>query len=293
MQQLNYHHLYYFMVIAEEGAISLAAEKLRLGQPTLSAQLKQFEDHIGVQLFERRHKRLLLTENGRLALDYAKQIFQLGREMIEVLNDRLVPNRVHMQLGVLDSVPKQFVLRLVQAAYAVQPCTVSILEGKGDELMRELLHHRLDLLMTNYSPPGRGDVKMVVKSVGRLPIEVYGANKFKTSRRGFPHSLQHQPFVMPTHDSRLRADLEHHFRLANINVNSVAETQDTGLQRWLGEAGVGLIATSREGVEDLVKQKKLLRLGALTGVFEEFHLITSPRRIENPVATQLLRDFKI
>ncbi len=58
---INYHHLFYFKTIAEEGSVSKAAGKLRIGQPTLSAQLKQFEDAIGVQLFERQHKKLLLT----------------------------------------------------------------------------------------------------------------------------------------------------------------------------------------------------------------------------------------
>ena len=50
-QWINYHHLFYFKAIAEEGTVSKAAEKLRLGQPTLSAQLKQLEDNLGVQLF--------------------------------------------------------------------------------------------------------------------------------------------------------------------------------------------------------------------------------------------------
>jgi LysR family transcriptional activator of nhaA len=54
---INYHHLLYFKVIAEEGSVSKAAEKLRLGQPTLSAQLKLFEETLGVQLFERQHKK--------------------------------------------------------------------------------------------------------------------------------------------------------------------------------------------------------------------------------------------
>ncbi|MGE0761992.1 MAG: LysR family transcriptional regulator [Bdellovibrionales bacterium] len=290
---LNYQHLYYFMVIAEEGAIAKASERLRLGQSTLSAQLKLFENHLGLKLFERRHKRLLLTEHGRLALDYAKRLFHLGEEMVEALNDRLVPNRVHVQLGVLDSVPKQIALRLAQAAYTMQSCTVSILEGKGDELMRELLHHRLDLLVTNYAPLSRGDTKMMVKSIGRRPVHVFGVEKHKNLRRGFPQSLQNQAFVMPTHDSRLRADLEHHFRLSGLIVDQVAETQDTSLQRSMAEEGVGLIATSEAAVEDLLKQKRLISLGVLSGVEEEFHLITSSRHFENPVATRLLRDFRI
>ena len=58
---INYHHLYYFKAIAEKGSVSKAASKLRLGQPTLSAQLRQFEEALGVQLFERQHKKLILT----------------------------------------------------------------------------------------------------------------------------------------------------------------------------------------------------------------------------------------
>ncbi len=57
---INYQHLLYFKTIATEGSIVKAADKLRLGQPTLSAQLKQFEETIGVKRFDRRHKKLML-----------------------------------------------------------------------------------------------------------------------------------------------------------------------------------------------------------------------------------------
>lgn len=106
---INYHHLFYFKTIAEEGTVSKAAIKLRLGQPTLSAQLKQFEKNLGVQLFERHKKRLVLTEHGKVALDYSKNIFRMGSEMYEVLHDRLRPARPALHLGALDSVPKQIV----------------------------------------------------------------------------------------------------------------------------------------------------------------------------------------
>ena len=90
-QWINYHHLFYFKTIAEEGSVSKAAEKLRVGQPTLSAQLKQFEEVLGILLFERQHKKLILTEQGKVALDYAKNIFKMGSEMYEVLHDRVKP----------------------------------------------------------------------------------------------------------------------------------------------------------------------------------------------------------
>jgi LysR family transcriptional activator of nhaA len=58
MIPFNYHHLYYFYTIAKLGSISKACEKLRLCQPTLSAQLKQFENYLKFKLFERENKKL-------------------------------------------------------------------------------------------------------------------------------------------------------------------------------------------------------------------------------------------
>src|SRR3989344_2207258 len=112
MDWLNYHHLYYFRTIAQEGGIARAAAKLRLGQPTLSSQLKRLEDAIGRPLFERRNRQMVLTETGRAALDYANEIFQLGEEMIEVLQDKNLRNETHLQIGALDSVPKSVILSL-------------------------------------------------------------------------------------------------------------------------------------------------------------------------------------
>ena len=151
MQWLNYHHLYYFRTIAMQGGIAKAAEKLRLGQPTLSTQLKQLEEMVGKPLFERRNRKMILTEAGKAALDYANEIFRLGDEMIEVLQDRTSGNQTHLQVGALDSVPKNVILSLVMEAYKISStCTVSILEGKGDELFRELYNHKIDLILSNF-----------------------------------------------------------------------------------------------------------------------------------------------
>jgi len=125
---INYHHLYYFKTIAEEGSVSKAAEKLRLGQPTLSAQLKQFEENLGVQLFERQHKKLVLSEQGKIAFNYAKNIFKTGNEMYEALHDRLRPAKINLQIGALDSVPKELVTLLAEAAYKIDSCHLNLIE---------------------------------------------------------------------------------------------------------------------------------------------------------------------
>lgn len=291
---LNYHHLYYFWTIANEGSIAKAAEKLRLGQPTLSTQLKQLEDTLGSALFERKNRKLILTEAGQVALEYANEIFRLGSEMVEALHDRLpLAAKTHIQVGALDSVPKQLTLRLTQAAYEAAPCLVSILEGKGDELLRELLAHRLDILLSNFPPSIGEESRVYAKSIAKVPIVICGAPQYRHLSKRFPQSLAGQPFVLPTFHSKLRHDLDHYFRLNQIPIAPVAETQDTSLQKLLGSSGVGLIPIAEAAAEDLLREKSLIKIGRLEGIFEEFWLISASRKIENPVAAKLMRSFSL
>jgi LysR family transcriptional activator of nhaA len=290
---LNYHHLFYFRTIATEGSIARAAEKLRLGQPTLSAQLKQLEESLGTPLFERRHKKLILTEQGRKALEYSNEIFRLGNEMQEVLHDRPAPTRTHLALGALDSVPKHVILALTKAAYKLENCVVSVLEGKGDELLRELTAHRIDLVISNYLPSVTEMERIRSRKVAETPILVCGAPSFKGLKKNFPESLQGAPFVLPTRHSKLRHDMEHYFKSSGISVDAVAETQDTSLQLLLGAGGIGLIPVPEIAVAAQLKEKSLVEIGRLPAVREELYLIGVSRKIENELATALFEKFRL
>lgn len=289
---LNYHHLYYFYVIAREGTISKAAEKLNIGQSTLSTQLKLLEDNLGRTLFERRKQRLSLTEAGRTTLEYAEEIFRLGNEMVEAINDKLLNDRVHVQVGALDSVPKTIARDLILKAYSYGNCSVSLLEGKGDELFRSLRAHQIDLIVSNFAPNTEEDL-VFSRNIGRLPTVVCGAPSFAGLKKNFPQSLDGKSFVFPTRHSKLRQDLDHYFKVNQIRADIVAETQDTSIQTLLGASGVGLVPLSEVSAQDLIRDQKLVILGRLPDVFEDLWLISSRRKIENPIAAQLMKNFHI
>ena len=85
MEWLNYHHLHYFWLVAREGGVGRAAQRLRLSHPTVSAQVKALEDMLGERLFEKRGRGLVLTEMGRVVYDYADEIFTIGRELVSAV----------------------------------------------------------------------------------------------------------------------------------------------------------------------------------------------------------------
>ncbi len=288
---INYHHLFYFKTIAEEGSVSKAAEKLRIGQPTLSAQLKQFEDTIEVQLFERRHRKLILTEQGKIALDYAKNIFRMGSEMYEVLHDRLKPLKPSLHIGSLDNIPKQVVQQIVKHAFRISPCQITLSEGKPDELLRELTSHRIDIMITNFVPTGTDAKGISPKSISKKNVAFYGAAKFKTLRKNFPQSISGQPLIFPTYDSRLRQDLEHWAKLNKIELNIVVESQDVAIKKLLATNELGLIPAAEHTVIGQVQRGELFEIGQLQGVHEELILLTAQRKIVNPIAANIIQSF--
>lgn len=290
---INYHHLYYFKTIAEEGTISKAAQKLRLGQPTLSAQLKQFEDNLGVQLFERQHKKLILTEQGKVALDYATSIFKMGGEMVEAIHDRLKPTKPALCIGALDSIPKQIVLQIVESALQISNCQITLLEGSPDSLLRELTSHHIDLLLTNFVPSGADGKNLLHRLLTRKNVSVFGAPKFKPLRKDFPDSIAGKPLILPTYDSKLRYDLDHWSKTSNIQFETLIESQDISVKKLAAARGLGLLPTASYTVHSQVLTGELIELGKLRGVFEDLYVVSAQRKIENTIAKQLFKTFAV
>jgi LysR family transcriptional activator of nhaA len=290
---MNYHHLLYFKMIAEEDSVSKAAEKLSLSQSTLSAQLKQFEDTIGVKLFERHHKKLVLTDQGRITLDYARNIFNMGSELFEVLNDKIRPSRLSIQIGALDSVPKQILLQITKAAYKIAKCHVSIIEGKADEIFRELSAHRLDLVITNFIPTSVQIKSLVHRILSDKMVAIYGSAKFKSLRKDFPHSIQGQPFIMPTYDSKLRYDMEHWLKIRSIEIDPIAESQDIALKKLMAIDSLGLIPAAPHTVNRQILSGELFEIGKLEAVGEILYLVSAQRKIANPIAKELFKSFEV
>jgi LysR family transcriptional regulator, transcriptional activator of nhaA len=292
MAWLNYHHLYYFWITAQEGSISNASRKLSVGQPTISTQIKNLEESLNQNLFNRKSRGLHLTEAGKVVLDYANQIFTLGNELMEVIKDETFSKRTHIQFGVLDSIPKSLVQSLIHSAQKIAPCAITVLEGGGDYLFRELQAHRIDLVISNFSPTIGGSKQYFSRLLAKIPITIFSTKKFQPLKREFPKSLQDQPLIMPTLDSKLRHDLNHFFRANGITVDVIIETQDTSIQKLLGNEGMGLVPLPDFAGKDLVKEGKLIKVGSLRGVSEDFWLVSSPRKFSNPIAETLMKNFE-
>src|ERR1044072_9072388 len=97
-RRFNYQHLLYFWAVVRTGSLRRASEELSLSAPTISAQLRTLEHPIGEKLLTKSGRNLVPTDVGKLVFAYADEIFGLGREMIDALENR--PSRRPLRLVV-------------------------------------------------------------------------------------------------------------------------------------------------------------------------------------------------
>ena len=102
---INYKHLHYFWIVAKEGSIARACERLHLTPQTVSGQLSLLEEHLGEPLFNRVGRSLELTEIGRQVQAYAGEIFSLGSELEEMVRNFPSSRPLVFKVGVADVVP--------------------------------------------------------------------------------------------------------------------------------------------------------------------------------------------
>lgn len=279
MGWINYHHIIYFKEIAETGTIAEASRNLSVGQSALSIQLKTLEENLGVKLFDRVGRGLKLTREGKTTLEYAQKIDQMGKELLTVLQNEDSGEIINFRLGALDSVPKSLICSLTDFAYGKTGCHFTINEGDLDHLLNQIESHKIDFALVDIPLKLSHNSELVCQKIFKNPICVYASKAFKSLEKNFPKSLTDQPCIFPTYHSKLREDLESFFFRKGINPTLLGETQDTAVQKLLASKGDGVVFLPEFAAKELVSEKKLFKIGQLSGVYSEYYLISKKRNL--------------
>ncbi|MBI1951312.1 MAG: LysR family transcriptional regulator [Acidobacteria bacterium] len=284
MQWLNYHHLLYFWIVAREGSIARATKELRLAEPTIRGQIHRLEQVLGEKLFERSGRRLVLTECGRLAYDYAGEIFSMGREFMEVLKGRGGVRPARLRVGVADVLPKAIVRRALEPALHADVPIRLVCHGDNsvEEFIDQLTAHALDLVLADApAPPGRA--KVFNHRLGECGTTIFGAASLARSRRkGFPQSLDAAPFLAAGLRSARRLGLEQWFDEHALQPNIVAEIDDSSLIMELGQGGEGLFTGPSFLESEICGRYTVQVVGRLPDLRQQFYAISAERRVRHP-----------
>jgi len=284
MEWLNYHHLFYFWVVAKHGSIAQASNELRLAHPTISAQIHRLEEVLGQKLLERKGRNLVLTEFGRVALRYADEIFALGREFTDTAKGLPSGRQFRLVVGIADALPKSIAYRILEPAFRLEEdVRVICREGPVEAFMGDLATHKVDVVLSD-APAGPGtSVRAFSHPLGECGTAFLAARELaKTCRARFPGSLDGVPFLLPGGQSSLRRALEEWFDLNKIRPRVIAEVDDSALAKTIGEAGFGVFAVP-DVVEKEVRQRyKVQLIGRAEEVRQRFYAISVESKIRHP-----------
>ncbi len=284
MGDLNYKHLHYFWVVAKEGGVTRAADKLGVAAQTISGQLSLLERSLGVALLAPAGRGLKLTEAGRTALSYADRIFNLGEQMLEALEDGAGEGSLRLTVGIQDALAKLTAHRLLQPVMSLgKPVRLVCYEGELDELMSDLALHRLDVVLSDRPVASSGSLRVFSHPLGEYAVSFYGAPALaERYTSGFPGSLAGAPVMLPTRTNALRGRLEQWFESNELRPVIAGEFEDAALMETFGRHGLGLFpALSMLGPE-IAAQFGALPVGELDGVHEQVFAISGERRIRHP-----------
>lgn len=287
---INYNHLYYFWVIAKEGGVTAACRRLGLTQPTLSAQLKQLEDQLGKSLFERKSRKLILNDAGRLVFDYADTIFKKGDELVVHLNNQIYQKSISFKVGILGHLPRKNVHNYLKVPLLRSNVLLNVTIGSLDELLEKLKQHELDMVISDQMVRGTSK-EFECDLLEKVPMIIVGPPELKSLKRRFPESIKGQHIYLPSEGFYVRSQLNAFFKKAEVPLTIKGEFDDLEMLRVVASSGNGLTAVPRSSISDLIKSKEVVVVGdSLSTTFDIF-AIRMQRSEENPILHAILRRF--
>lgn len=284
MDWLNYHQLLNFWLVAREGSVQKASEILHVTPSSVSTQVKQLERSLGVKLFKKKGRGLVLTDMGEEITKYANEIFSTGRELLEMVKSRPVGRPRELRVGIRDAMPKLVAYNLLQPALESDPTMRLVCyQAEMPELVADLAIHKLDVILTDTALDPFYKVQAYSHRLGASDVVIVGTKKLASKySREFPASIDGAPFLMPMDTSVLRRGLDQWFNDLQLTPIVRGEFADSAMMKIAGRKGLGLFAIPVSIVDDVTAIYGLQEVGVVQGLKEQFFAVSTERKLKHP-----------
>lgn len=234
-----------FKAVADHSSFSLAAHELRLSQPSVSYQVKELEEALGVPLLDRLGKRVRLTEGGTVLYEYARKMLGVLDEATVAFEELRGIKRGTLRVGASTTAGIYLMPAALGAFKKEHPALVISLEiGTRARVQEQVLHGELDLAVVG---PASKDPDLTVLPFMRDELVMVAPAGHRLA--GHPKlslkDLQDEPFVMREQASGSRWLLEKEARKAGAQLQVAMELGSNGAIKHAVESGLGLAAMSR------------------------------------------------
>lgn len=263
-----------FIQAAELGSFTRAGEKLGYSQPTVSFQIRQLEQELGVQLFDRIGHTVSLTDEGRDALLYAQRICNLSQEMVMGAGGRYEPAGL-VRLALADSLCLPLIANRFADFHRQYPkVSLQVLTGGTGDLFGLLDHNEVDIVCTLDSPIY--DTSYVIASEEKIGIHFIAAaqNPLAQEKHVTISQLLDQPFLLTEKGMSYRRILDEKLARRQLEIQPVLEGGRADLLCDMVAQDLGIAFLPDYVTRNAVEEKKVIQLEV-----EDIHIEVSKQLI--------------
>ena len=237
---MNLTQLKYFMAVCEYGTVSAAAERLHIAQPSLSIAIKELENEFEIALFNRTHKGMQLTDDGRRFLYMSADIVERAENAERTMKD-IGRGKKSLRLGVPPMIGS-LVLPLIYTDFVAKSpdIDVEIIECGGEEAAKLMRDGLIDMAFISHS--GDLDADMDFFRIGDLEIVCSASVGNSTVKDGTvsPKVLDGVPLVMYTDGFFQSRRIKNWFECESIEPNVLVTTNQLSTMIKLISSGTAV-----------------------------------------------------
>ena len=293
MASLNFNHLRYFWAVAHAGNLTRAAEQMNLSQSALSVQIQKLEHQMGHALFDRVGRRLVLTEAGQIALDYADTVFKAGEELMSTLRGQPAASRQVLRVGALTTLSRNFQLEFLRPLVGRSDVELIVRSGPIRDLLAQLEAHAVDVVLANSAAPRDARSSLRNHLLNEQPVSLVGHPRPGQRKFRFPDDLRTEPILLPSLDSDIRLAFDRVMEWAGIRPTILAEVDDMAMLRLLARETGALALVPPVVVRDELAAGTLVERCTIPQLSERFYAITAQRRFPHPLLKSFLSPGEI
>jgi LysR family transcriptional regulator, low CO2-responsive transcriptional regulator len=280
-----------FKTVADLKSFSLAAQRLKLSQPSVSYQVKELEESLGVPLLDRLGKRVQLTEAGTLLYGYARRMLDVLDEAALAVEEMRGIKRGTLRVGASTTVGIYLLPAALGAFKKLHPGLVISLEiGTRERVQEQVLRNELDLAVVG---PALDDPELaIIPFISDELVVVAPAGHPMARKKGLVlKDLSAQPFIMREAASGSRWSLEKAARKAGVRLEVAMELGSNGAIKHAVESGLGLAVISRFACALEVSSGRLVELDVRGfPIRRDWHIVHLKRR-KLPASVTSFIDF--
>jgi len=266
-----------FLAIAAEGSFSRAGKKLLRTQPAVSLALKRLEGELGEKLIDRSSKELVLTDAGRLVLDYGRRFHNLRRELRNALSELRDKQAGKLTIGANESTALYLISHIEKFRRLYPKVKVEIRRSLSSQIPEEVLAGTMDLGAISYQPSGTELASTVIYH-DALAFVVSPGHRFAGRTEVSIQELGMETFVAHNVVSPFRQKVLEVFEQHNVPLNMDIEMPTIETIKKLVQLGLGVAFLPRRCVDQEIAGGALVEVGVREIHVERMIRLVRPAR---------------